>query len=574
MLQQTKSPVTEQALLDSLRAIVGASAVATGRRKTQRYVKGFREGGGDAQAVVFPSTLLQLWQVLQACVAADRVVIMQAANTGLTGGSTPTAEGYDRAAVVINTLRMDTIRLLDGGKQIVSFPGGTLYKLERMLKPLGREPHSVIGSSCIGASIVGGVCNNSGGSLVHRGPAYTELALYAQIDASGTLKLVNHLGIDLGSTPEEILTKLENGTYTEADIRHDDRRASGADYTDRMRDVDADTPARWNADPSKLYEASGCAGKLAVFAARLDTFGAETKTQVYYIGTNDTAVLTDLRRRLLGSGGHLPIAGEYMHRDIYDVSAIYGKDTFWLIKKYGTEVMPGFFALKSRVDATLANWSWAPRNLSDRIAQFFAKLLPKQLPDRLNEWRDRYEHHLMLKMAGPGIAEAEALLKEVFADSTQGGWFTCTPEEGSKAFLHRFAAAGAAIRYQAVHADEVEDILALDIALKRSERQWFETLPPEVESQLVSKLYYGHFLCHVFHQDYIVKKGVDAKALKKRMLEILDSKGAEYPAEHNVGHLYYAKPALAAFYREVDPTNTLNPGLGKLPRGKFYAEEA
>lgn len=574
MLQQTKSPVSEQALLDSLRAIVGAPAVATGRRKTQRYVKGFREGGGDAQAVVFPSTLLQLWKVLQACVAADRVVIMQAANTGLTGGSTPTAEGYDRAAVVINTLRMDTIRLLDGGKQIVSFPGGTLYQLERLLKPLGREPHSVIGSSCIGASIVGGVCNNSGGSLVHRGPAYTELALYAQIDASGTLRLVNHLGIFLGDSPEEMLTRLENGTYTEADIAHDGGRASGADYTERMRDVGADTPARYNADPSKLFEASGCAGKLAVFAVRLDTFGAETKTQVYYIGTNDTAVLTELRRRLLGSGGHLPIAGEYMHRDIYDVSAVYGKDTFWLIKKYGTDVMPGFFALKSRVDATLAGWKWAPRHLSDRIAQAFSKLLPKQLPDRLNEWRDRYEHHLMLKMAGPGIAEAEALLKEVFADASQGGWFTCTPEEGSKAFLHRFAAAGAAIRYQAVHSDEVEDILALDIALKRSERQWFETLPPEVESQLVSKLYYGHFLCHVFHQDYIVKKGADAKALKTRMLEILDSKGAEYPAEHNVGHLYYAKPALAAFYREVDPTNTLNPGLGKLPRGKFYAEEA
>ena len=573
MLQQTKSPVSEQALLDSLRAIVGDAGVATGRRKTQRYVKGFREGGGDAQAVVFPSTLLQLWQVLQTCVAADRVVIMQAANTGLTGGSTPTAEGYDRAAVVINTLRMNTIRLLDGGKQIISFPGGTLYQLERMLKPLGREPHSVIGSSCIGASIVGGVCNNSGGSLVHRGPAYTELALYAQIDASGTLKLVNHLGIDLGTTPEEILTNLENGTYTEADIRHDDRRASGADYTDRMRDVDADTPARYNADPSKLFEASGCAGKLAVFAVRLDTFGAETKTQVYYIGTNDTAVLTELRRRLLGSGGHLPIAGEYMHRDIYDVSAEYGKDTFWLIKKYGTDVMPGFFAFKSRFDATLANWPWAPRNLSDRIAQFFAKLLPKQLPDRLNEWRDRYEHHLMLKMAGPGIAEAEALLTEMFADPAQGAWFTCTPEEGSKAFLHRFAAAGAAIRYQAVHSDEVEDILALDIALKRSEREWFEKLPPEVESQLVSKLYYGHFLCHVFHQDYIVKKGADAKALKAKMLEILDSKGAEYPAEHNVGHLYYAKPALEAFYREIDPTNTLNPGLGKLPRGKFYAEE-
>ena len=40
-------------------------------------------------------------------------------------------------------------------------------------------------------------------------------------------------------------------------------------------------------------------------------------------------------------------------------------------------------------------------------------------------------------------------------------------------------------------------------------------LPPEIDSQLVHKLYYGHFMCYVFHQDYIVKKGVDVHALKE-----------------------------------------------------------
>jgi D-lactate dehydrogenase (quinone) len=33
--------------------------------------------------------------------------------------------------------------------------------------------------------------------LVKRGPAYTELALFAQIDANGNLSLVNNLGIDV-----------------------------------------------------------------------------------------------------------------------------------------------------------------------------------------------------------------------------------------------------------------------------------------------------------------------------------------------------------------------------------------
>jgi len=98
-------------------------------------------------------------------------------------------------------------------------------------------------------------------------------------------------------------------------------------------------------------------------------------------------------------------------------------------------------------------------------------------------------------------------------------------------------------------------------------------LPEEITRELTHSLYYGHFFCHVLHQDYIVRKGSDSKALKKQMLAILDARGAEYPAEHNVGHLYHAKPDLAAHYRECDPTNSLNPGLGKMSRAKHYACE-
>ena len=71
---------------------------------------------------------------------------MQAANTGLTGGSTPDGENYDRDVVIINTLHLDKLILLNSGSQIISFPGTTLYQLEDKLLPLGRAPHSVIGS--------------------------------------------------------------------------------------------------------------------------------------------------------------------------------------------------------------------------------------------------------------------------------------------------------------------------------------------------------------------------------------------------------------------------------------------
>jgi hypothetical protein len=96
------------------------------------------------------------------------------------------------------------------------------------------------------------------------------------------------------------------------------------------------------------------------------------------------------------------------------------------------------------------------------------------------------------------------------------------------------------------------DIVALDAALRRNEPNWFETLPDEIERPIIHKLYYGHFFCHVFHQDYIVSKGHNTMEFERRMWKLLDGRGAQYPAEHNVGHLYEAKPALVNHYRGLD----------------------
>ena len=85
-------------------------------------------------------------------------------------------------------------------------------------------------------------------------------------------------------------------------------------------------------------------------------------------------------------------------------------------------------------------------------------------------------------------------------------------------------------------------------------------------------LYYGHFFCHVFHQDYIVRKGGNVAELKRELLTMLEARGAEYPAEHNVGHSYCAKQTLANFYRQLDPTNSFNPGIGRTSKLAAWAE--
>lgn len=555
--------VDTRTLLADLKRHAGRRHVLTGDAATRRFRTGFRTGGGPVLAAVRPGTLLEMWSVLQACVDAGVAIIVQAANTGLTGGSTPDGDGYGRPVVIVNTLRLRGVHLLQGAAQVVCLPGATLDQLEKRLRPLGREPHSVIGSSCLGASVMGGICNNSGGSLVQRGPAYTELAAYAQVGADGRLRLINHLGIALGDTPETILARLERGDFDATHIQAGGQASDHA-YCAHVRDIDADSPARFNADPRRLHEAAGSAGHLAVFAVRLDTFPAASRTGTFWIGSNDPDTLTAIRRHILSRFAHLPIAGEYLHRDAFDIGDRYGKDTMLAIRSLGTDRLPRFFALKSRFDSLVERLRLFPRHASDRLLQAISRWFPDQLPPRFRQWRARYEHHLLLKMGGDGIEEADTWLREAFgAGGLEGDWFACTPDEASRAFLLRFAVAGAAVRYRAVHPNEVGDIVALDIALRRNDRQWRESLPADMERMTLHRLYYGHFFCHVMHQDYLVRPGVNLHDFEHRMHGLLDARGARYPAEHNVGHLYPGSEEQLQFFRELDPRNVFNPGVGK-----------
>jgi D-lactate dehydrogenase len=490
---------------------------------------------------------------------------MQAANTGLTGGSIPdSADG--RPAVIINTMRLDRIHLIAGGAQVVCLPGVTLHQLERTLRPLTYEPHSVIGSSCFGASVVGGVCNNSGGALVRRGPAYTEMAIYARIGATGKLELVNHLGFDLGDDAETILERLEKGQF---DAGVSSRPASDHDYASHVRNVDEPTPARFNADPRRLHEASGSAGRIAVFAVRLDTFEKSGRDVTLYIGTNSTNELTALRRSLLTEAKHLPISAEYLHADAFDIANCYGRDTFYIIRWLGTDRLPKLFAAKARFDALAERFGIT--SASDRVLQCCSRILPSHLPQLLLVWRDRFEHHLILKVERQDLEPTKAIVERSIA--VDGDWFECSSDEAAAAALHRFVAAGAAVRMAAVQKKRVGALLALDVALPRNAKHWFGNLPADLQGRVRHVLRYGHFLCHVFHRDYLLAPGANPADVKQRLLEVLDTQGAEYPAEHNVGRQYRAKPALADFYRSLDPTNRFNPGIGHTSRCPDWREQ-
>jgi len=556
--------------IDELAALVPNTRVIREPHHIKRFTTGIRFGGGSALAVFEPGSLLDFWQVLKACVAADCIVICQAANTGVTGGSTPDGDDYDREIVIISTLKLDTCIPLCDAQQALVFAGGTLYRLEEMLAPFGKNPHSVIGSSCIGASVVGGICNNSGGSLVKRGPAYTELALFARLSEHGELELVNHLGIDLGDTPEEILTNLQAGRFDPNAVSLESGLASDPDYMQRVREVNANSPSRFNADQRRLHEASGSAGKLAVFAVRVDTFDKPKAEQVFYLGTNNPEQLNEIRRRLLSECTELPEMAEYMHQSWFDGADRYCKDTFLLIKYLGTSFLPRLYRIKATLDRWLEKIPGLPNRPADHLLQRLAQLWPDHLPKRMREYRAAYEHHLIVIGADAAIAEIRKVLHDVTRQGNEGAFFECSPKEGDAALLHRLVAGGSPARYNLIHGKETGGMVTFDVALPRNYTKWYEFLPEDLLEQCAAPYRGGHFMCHVFHWDFVVKAGVDPQAVKARMMGLLDGIGAKYPAEHNVGHLYHAEPHHAAFYQSLDPTNAFNAGVGKMSKNRCY----
>lgn len=560
--------------LDELKDTVKTNQILTTKRRIQPYATGIKMGAGDAEAVVLPATLIEIWRVLELCVKHNKIIIMQAANTGVTAGSTPFGNDYDRDIIIINTLKINDITLLNHGTQILALAGATLYQLENKLDKLNRSPHSIIGSSCIGASIIGGICNNSGGNLVNRGPAYTELSLFAQINAQGELELVNHLGIELGNVPETILENLQHGRFDPETIPTNTGQASDQEYGQRVRDISAKTPARFNADKRRLYEASGCAGKLAVFAVRLDTFPKPESESVFYIGTNNPEEFTQIRKDILTNFKTLPEMGEYMHRSYFDASAKYCKDTYLMIKLFGTGFLPKLWAFKRFMDGHLNRIPFLPNSFVDLFLQFTASILPNHLPKRVRDYRDRYEHYLVIKANDDVIADVRDLLETYSLDpALDGEFFECNQKEAKAALLHRFVAGNASGRINLIHKKKVGGLLPFDIALRRNDDEWHDLLPQDLRDQLAAPLCLSHFFCLVIHHDFVIKKGVDPEAFKARYLAILDARGAKYPAEHNVGHLYKAETDLRDFYKHLDPTNAFNSGVGKMSKNKYYMEE-
>ncbi|WP_245851160.1 D-lactate dehydrogenase [Brachybacterium vulturis] len=367
------------------------------------------------------------------------------------------------------------------------------------------------------------------------------------------------------------LDRLQRGQWDAADVTPPPPDSTGTAYAEHVRQL-ADTPARFNADPTFLHEASGCAGKLMVFAVRTRTFPFEADKATFYIGADDPADLEGLRRAFLAADGPLPISGEYLSAHAVDLALTYGKDTYVSLKHAGSRTLVRMFALKSWANGVFAKVPGLGPSVADAISQKLFALVPGKIPPRLVEFRDRFAHHLLLVVSGSQRDATAQLLEKFFAaPEHEGGFFECEADEAESATLIRFGVASAASRYFVMHRAEASAMITFDVALRRDDTDWLEVLPPQIADQLLESVYFGHFFCHVLHQDHVAKQGVDPVALKQEMTALLQSRGAAVPAEHNVGRIYSAPEPMVEHFRQLDPLNMFNAGVGQTSPRKRWA---
>jgi FAD/FMN-containing dehydrogenase len=150
-------------IVSALTAMVGSRGVLFGDEDTKSYVEGARYGSGRALCVVRPASAGEVSAVVRFCVERRLPVVLQGANTGLVGASTPDESG---AQIVLSLGRLRAHCVVDAANRSVSVDAGlTLQELNAQL-----EPHGLWFPVDLGAnpSIGGMVAANAGGTRLIR----------------------------------------------------------------------------------------------------------------------------------------------------------------------------------------------------------------------------------------------------------------------------------------------------------------------------------------------------------------------------------------------------------------------
>ncbi len=170
------------ALLDAVRAAVGASHVLTDCDLSAWELDWRRRWRGKALAVVRPGTTEEVAAVVRACAAHGVPIVPQGGNTGLVGGGVPDASGTQ---VLLSLTRLNRIRGLDRANlTLVAEAGCVLQAVQQAADDAGLVfPLSLAAEgSC---SIGGNLATNAGGTQVLRYGNARALCLGLEVVTAG-----------------------------------------------------------------------------------------------------------------------------------------------------------------------------------------------------------------------------------------------------------------------------------------------------------------------------------------------------------------------------------------------------
>lgn len=553
----------QRSLAKKLRTIVGPSNVVEGSEETGTMV-----GRGLALAVVRPGTLNEAVQVLRACVAADTAITPQGAKTGLTGGSVPRDSGCDRPFVVINMRRLDKILPIGAGEHVLCFAGAGIFSLQEALKPLNRDSHSVLGSIFLNPSVAAGIAFGSGGTQVHKGPAYTDRALYCRVTKQGEVEVVNTLGL---KTPpgQDIVPFLDGaGELAEGDVDPTCQlAASWPNYPVHVTTFD-EKASRYCSDLAG-EDCNRSEGKVLILATVHDTFPLPRQSKFVWISCKDFATANLLKRKVaLSSPDCLPKQFEYMGRAQFDCCDRGGRVLIKLIELLGMMNLSGLWNFKLKFEALPIPFV---NILADTVLWYLNPLFPESLPTQLMQQGRDYDHHVIMEMTEFGAGELkrlEALLDSFLATLPEGQAksYVCRDAfESSRVMLFRFAVQPS-IRTMAVGTGRQG--LIIDYAMPKNFDKILE-LPEDWGIEM--RCLCSHFGCNVFHESLVLRNDVDAEEVKKKIKKFIDSSGGKLPAEHGHGTEYAAPHDTQHRWCKMDPTNCMNPGVGQTSRLRNYA---
>jgi FAD/FMN-containing dehydrogenase len=165
------------ALIDSLRSVVGATQVLTDAVDMAPYVTDWRgRYTGSALAIVRPGGTPEVAEVVRLCAQAGVAGVPQGGNTGLCGGGTPRG-----GEVVVSLTRLNRVRDIDVANNTITVDAGcTLTAVQAAAAAADRLfPLSLAAEGT--ATIGGNLATNAGGVQVLRYGNARELCLGLEV---------------------------------------------------------------------------------------------------------------------------------------------------------------------------------------------------------------------------------------------------------------------------------------------------------------------------------------------------------------------------------------------------------